>query len=253
MGLLDKAAEKKVEPKTKEIETPKIQRKERKKSADVETVPTPKREKPKRQRRERKKKAPSEPKVIPAEFELAGRLNRFAVGLANFVVNWGLIVTSIVMSAFLNANPTWIIIGGLLVAITNIILLPIFMGRNLGQFISRTKYINSKSERPLFLHALMNNLNFPLFLIGLILILMGSGDSDYAFVGAGVFCASILIIDAWLCKRYLFQETKQGLWDIIFNAYLVKHIPSGEETGWLAKLEGLGDFAEQKFKMNNKE
>jgi hypothetical protein len=203
--------------------------------------------KPKRQRRERKKRAPSEPKVIPEEFQLAGRLNRFAVGLANFVINWGLVVTAIVMSAFLNANPTWIIIGGILLAITNIVVLPIFMGRNLGQFISRTKYINSKSQRPIFLHALMNNLNFPLFLVGLILILMGSGDQDYALLGGGVFAASILIVDAWLCKRYLFQETKQGLWDIIFNAYLVKHVPSGEETGWLAKLEGLGDFAEQKF------
>ena len=63
-------------------------------------------------KRARKKRTPSEPKVIPEEFQLAGRLNRFAVGLANFVINWGLIVTAIVMSAFLNANPTWIIIGG---------------------------------------------------------------------------------------------------------------------------------------------
>ena len=86
------------------------------------------------------------------------------------------------MSAFLNANPTWIIIGGFLLAITNIIVLPIFMGRNLGQFISRTKYINSKSERPIFLHALMNNLNFH-FSFRLILILMGSGDQDYALLG----------------------------------------------------------------------
>ena len=250
MGLLDKAAEKKSEPKVVEVEKPKRQRRSRKKEADVAPAAVVETTKPKRQRRERKKRAPSEPKVIPEEFQLAGRLNRFAVGLANFVINWGLVVTAIVMSAFLNANPTWIIIGGILLAITNIVVLPIFMGRNLGQFISRTKYINSKSQRPIFLHALMNNLNFPLFLVGLILILMGSGDQDYALLGGGVFAASILIVDAWLCKRYLFQETKQGLWDIIFNAYLVKHVPSGEETGWLAKLEGLGDFAEQKFKMN---
>tara|TARA_Y100001980_G_C14556822_1_gene350782 strand:+ start:33982 stop:34740 length:759 start_codon:yes stop_codon:yes gene_type:complete len=250
MGLLDKAAEKKAEPATKEIEKPKRQRKEKVKSSNVEVAETIAKEKPKRQRRQRKKKEPSEPKVIPPEFELAGRLNRFAVGLANFVINWGIIVAGIIMSAFLGANPTWILIGGILLALTNIVVLPIFMGRNLGQFISRTKYINSKSQKPLFLHALMNNLNFPLFLIGLVLILMGSGDQDIAFVIAGIIFASILLIDSWLCKRYLFQETKQGVWDIIFNAYLVKHVPSGDETGWLAKLEGLGDFAEQKFKMN---
>ena len=250
MGLLDKAAEKKSEPTKVEVEKPKRQRRERKNKVEEVPEAVVAKSKPKRERRERKKRSPSEPKVIPAEFELAGRLNRFAVGLANFIVNWGLIVTAVVMSAFLNANPTWIIIGCVLIAINNIVILPIFMGRNLGQFISRTKYINSKSQRPLFLHALMNNLNFPLFLLGLILILMGSGDGDYALLGGGVFAASILLIDAWLCKRYLFQETKQGLWDIIFNAYLVKHVPSGDETGWLAKLEGLGDFAEQKFKMN---
>ena len=248
MGLLDKAAEKKAEPKVVEVEKPKRERRKRKEKAEIEPVVVGSKEK--KPRRERKKKEPSPPKVIPNEFELAGRLNRFAVGLANFVVNWGLVVTAIVMNAFLNANPTLIIIGGILLAITNIVVLPIFMGRNLGQFISRTKYINSKSERPLFLHALLNNLNFPLFLMGLILILMGSGKGDYALLGGGVFSSSILLIDSWLCKRYLFQESKQGLWDIIFNAYLVKHVPSGEETGWLAKLEGLGDFAEQKFKMN---
>jgi len=250
MGLLDKAAEKKAEPKVVEVEKPKRERRQRKTKAEIEPVVVSPEKKVKKAR---KKREPSQPKVIPKEFELAGRLNRFAVGLANFVVNWGLVVTAIVMSAFLNANPTWIIVGGFLLAITNIIILPIFMGRNLGQFISRTKYINSKSQRPLFLHALMNNLNFPLFLLGLILVLMGSGKGDYALVGGGVFASSLLLIDSMLCKRYLFQESKQGLWDIIFNAYLVKHVPSGEETGWLAKLEGLGDFAEQKFKMNKEE
>ncbi len=252
MGLLDKAAEKKAEPKVVEVAKPKRQRRQRK-SVEVEPVVVGGTKVAKTSKKARKKRAPSVPKVIPPEFELAGRLNRFAVSVANFAINWGLVVTALVMSAFLNANPTWVIVGGVLVAITNIVILPIFMGRNLGQFISRTKYINSKSERPLFLHALMNNLLFPLFLIGMILILMGSGSQDYALLGGGVFAASLLPLDGWLCKRYLFQETRQGLWDIIFNAYLVKHIPSGEETGWLAKLEGLGDFAEQKFKMNKEE
>lgn len=250
MGLLDKAAEKKAEPKVVEVEKPKRQRRERKTNTEIDpVVVTTETKKPKRSR---KKREPSQPKLIPEEFELAGRLNRFAVGLANFVVNWGLVVTSIVMNAFLNTNTTWFIVAGILVAVTNIVILPIYMGRNLGQFISRTKYINSKSQRPLFIHALMNNLNFPLFLIGLILILMGSGSSDYALIGGGAFAASLLVIDAWLCKKYLFQETKQGLWDIIFNAYLVKHVPTGDEKGWLGKLEGLGDYAEQKFKMNEK-
>jgi hypothetical protein len=250
MGLLDKAAEKKAEPKVVEVAKPKRQRRERKTNTEIEPVVVS--SETKKPRRARKARAPSQPKVIPEEFELAGRLNRFAVGLANFAVNWGLVATLIIMNAFLGMEITWFLIAGVIVATINIVILPIYMGRNLGQFISRTKYINSKSQRPVFIHALMNNLNFPLFLIGLILILTGSGKGDLALIGGGVFSASFLLLDAWLCKRYLFQETKQGLWDIIFNAYLVKHVPTGEEKGWLGKLEGLGDYAEQKFKMNEK-
>ena len=30
-----------------------------------------------------------------------------------------------------------------------------------------------------------------------------------------------------------------------FSSYLVKHVASGNETGWLARFEGLGDFGDK--------
>ena len=30
-----------------------------------------------------------------------------------------------------------------------------------------------------------------------------------------------------------------------FSAYLVRHVATGSETGWLARFEGLGDFGDK--------
>jgi len=254
MGLLDKAAEKKSVPDKKVKAQPKAEkapkqrrqrRSRRKESAEVVERP------PARSRRTRAPREARAPRVMPSEFELAGRLNRFASGLVNFIVNWGLVVGGVVSNTMLDANATWILIGGGALAILNLILLPIFAGRNLGQFVSRTKNITSASKRPSFIHALLNNLTFPLFLLGGALVLI-SKFNNYPLLGGGIVMFSILPLDFFLFKRYLFQEHKQGIWDAVFGVYLVKHIPSGDETGWLAKLEGLGDFAEQKFNISER-
>ena len=68
MGLLDKAAEKKAEPKVVEVEKPKRQRRERKTNTEIDpVVVTTETKKPKRSR---KKREPSQPKLIPEEFTI---------------------------------------------------------------------------------------------------------------------------------------------------------------------------------------
>ena len=37
-----------------------------------------------------------------------------------------------------------------------------------------------------------------------------------------------------------------SLWDYAFGAYLVTHTPTGEETGWAARFEKMGDFVEKR-------
>ena len=49
-----------------------------------------------------------------------------------------------------------------LMILVNWLVLPIWTGRNIGEFVSRTKYINSSGSKPIFLHAVLNNsIGFP--------------------------------------------------------------------------------------------
>ena len=44
----------------------------------------------------------------------------------------------------------------------------------------------------------------------------------------------------------------QGIYDLIFGSYYVKHVPTKDETtgtGWMAKFESMGDYGE-KFQAN---
>ena len=41
------------------------------------------------------------------------------------------------------------------------------------------------------------------------------------------------------------SDFSQGTIDLVFSAYLVKHVATGEETGWLARFESLGDFGDK--------
>ena len=43
------------------------------------------------------------------------------------------------------------------------------------------------------------------------------------------------------------SELKQGMYDSMFGAYLVKHVPvEGEETsGFIAKLEGMATYGDR--------
>ena len=41
------------------------------------------------------------------------------------------------------------------------------------------------------------------------------------------------------------SDYSQGLFDLAFSSYLVKHVSVGNETGWLARFESLGDFGDK--------
>ena len=43
-----------------------------------------------------------------------------------------------------------------------------------------------------------------------------------------------------------YTEANQSFWDYIFGAYLVTHTPTGEETGWTARFERMGDYVEKR-------
>ena len=68
-----------------------------------------------------------------------------------------------------------------------------------------------------------------------------STSSMVWFIIGAVFVT--LWIVNWSIKRN--SQLGQGLFDLIFAAFQVTHVPTGSETGWLARLEGLGDFGQK--------
>ena len=55
----------------------------------------------------------------------------------------------------------------------------------------------------------------------------------------------ILYIVNWQFAKA--SEHNQGLYDVMFGAYLVKHIPTAEEksSGFWAKFESMGDYGDK--------
>ena len=62
----------------------------------------------------------------------------------------------------------------------------------------------------------------------------------YVIVGAVLMI--IWIVNFFFKKN---SDYSQGLFDLAFSSYLVKHVATGEETGWLARFESLGDFGDK--------
>lgn len=252
MGLLDKAGEIQAEP------APKAKKKAPKVAKKAIKVDTPKpakaaksakAAKPARATKAKRTrtKAPVD-RTLPEEFQSAGKGNRAAAGAINFAWNWGLAVGLISVLAT-GAQPDFTIffILAALMAFSNIIIIPAKWGRNIGQFASRTKYIRFTGRKPFFLHGILSNTDTLFFFSGLIMVAtsgLGSNTGVNAVnLGIGLVVLGIPVGN-YFFKRY--SESNQTLWDYVFGAYLVSHVPSGQETGWAAKFERMGDFYEKR-------
>ncbi len=250
MGLLDKskdfdgAEEAKVAVANPPIAEEKVA-KAVKVAKPVKAAKTAKTAKVKRDRKPR-------PSGLPAEFELSGKIPRYTCWFINFAVNFGLIIASLPLLMFDSGGggtgiTTWMLIGAILAIILNAFILPILAGRNVGQFVSRTKYVNSSGKKPLFVHSLLNSSLGLLSLLGIFLVftqfqeIQDDKTALVWFIVGAVFV--ILWFVNWSIKRN--HEMNQGLFDLLFSSYLITHTPTGSETGWLARLEGLGDFGDK--------
>ena len=67
-----------------------------------------------------------------------------------------------------------------------------------------------------------------------------NGDIKFAAVGGALML--LWIINFFFKKN---SDFSQGVFDLAFSTYLVKHIATGNETGWAARFEGLGDFGDK--------
>ena len=190
------------------------------------------------------------PSGLPEGFELAGGMPRYISWLINFAVNFGLLTAGLSMnitSSGGGAGPsTWILVGAVVVILLNIIIMPIWTGRNFGEFTARTKYINVYGNRPIFLHPIFSNSLGFLSLIGFFFVFTSMSDLDvkreliYFIVG-------IVLMVVWVMNLFFKKNSdySQGLYDMMFKCYLVKHVATGEETGWFARFEALGDYGDK--------
>ena len=200
-----------------------------------------KREKPKREREPRIR-----PSGLPEGYELAGKMPRYIGWLINFAWNFGVIIgVGSIMATGANSDLTIVVgLGGLMV-LFNWLVMPIWTGRNIGEFVSRTKYINSSGNKPIPVHAILNNSLGFLSLFGVYLMF-----SQFQFLSSGgmpLFITGVLLIIIWVVNFFFKRNSDytQGLFDLAFSSYLVKHVSTGDETGWLARFEALGDFGDK--------
>jgi len=186
------------------------------------------------------------PTGLPEGYELAGNMPRYIGWIINFGWNFGLSIGLLSMIAT-GADPDLTVgwgAAGLMILI-NWLVMPIWTGRNIGEFVSRTKFINSSGNKPMFIHAVLNNSIGFLSLIGLLMMMTNFQNIDAS--GMAPFVTGILFVVFWIFNFFLKKNSdfSQGVFDLAFSAYLVKHVATGTETGWLARFESLGDFGDK--------
>ena len=252
MGLLDKV-DNLDETKPKKAVAKKATPKKATPKKAVAKKATPKKATPKKAEAESESKKRSEPKVkklrptgVPEQFELSGNMPRYIGWLINFSWNFGIAIFLLsVLASGSDPDLTLGWAGAGIMIIVNWFVMPIWTGRNIGEFVSRTKYVNSSGEKPIFMHAILNNSLGFLSLIGI--ILMMANFQTLSSGGMGLFITGAVLVLIWIVNFFFKKNSdySQGLFDIAFRTYLVKHVATGEETGWLARFESLGDFGDK--------
>ena len=188
----------------------------------------------------------SRPTGLPEGFELASSMPRYIGWLINFAWNFGVIIGLLSLLAT-GGDPDltlpWIAAG--LMIIINWLVLPIWTGRNIGEFVSRSKYITASGNKPFPAHAILNNSLGFMSLAGGIMIL--TNFQEVSGSGLVPFIVGIVFILLWVINFFFKKNSdySQGIFDMAFRAYLVKHVATGTETGWMARFEGLGDFGDK--------
>ncbi len=255
MGLLDKAAANEGEEKKPKAVAKAVAKAKPVAKAVAKAKPAAK-AKAARPAKAKKERAPrARPMELSSDYELATNMNRRISSLVNFLINFGVLFAAL----FIASSDTGLITTILFatsgaIIILNAIFIPMKFSRNLGQFVSRTKYVRGDGSNPIFLHGILVNTSGLLSLIGLILVAtqfqnLSESDNTMAIV---YFSMGTIFIVLWFVDRYLRSGSAmgQGLYNLAFRAYLVKYVPTEDEkaSGIWARLENMGNFGDQLLK-----
>ena len=190
---------------------------------------------------------------LPEGYEIATKNARFLAWLMNFVWNFGVLSAALIVSVSGGA-PTLPAIAALLMIITNVFVIPIMTGRTLGNFISRTRYITANELKPNPVHGFLVNSVGLMGLTGFGLVVFNMGQLfdensgklvpvSLVFLIIGLVLVIARIIDGRFKSN---SDQNQGLYDMLFGAFLVKYVPQeGEEmSGIAARLNRMGNYGD---------
>tara|TARA_B100000809_G_scaffold257270_1_gene298539 strand:- start:427 stop:1218 length:792 start_codon:yes stop_codon:yes gene_type:complete len=253
MGLLEKAGQMQNEEGAKPAK--------KSKPKPVKAAKPAKKSKPKRARRASKKSTddlddievtPKVVKALPDEYILSKKPARFARSLVDFIVSFGWAVPVVALLGFgsSNSDPTYFIFGGALLSIFNLVAMPFMTNRTVGNYASLTQYVTHKGKPPVFIHQTLKAMTVLYVGVGLFLVLSAgvgtTAGANTVNLGIGLAILAIPLSD-WIIAK-IRHETKQGLWDSIFFAYMVSHNRDvdTEVTGFFGKLESSGDWLKDK-------
>jgi len=250
VGLLEKAGKMKDEEKPKKAVA---------KAKKAEPKPVAAKAKPSRKekaKREPRQKKQRDPRVMPDEFELAGRAARGARRLVDFIISYSGILALIAFTASgAFFDPTLILMAAVIPLLLNMIILPMKTNRTVGMFLTRSRYVTSKGGHPHWTHLFFSNLTGLFVMIGLGVMAMGTGSlSDPNTKAAGtqmlVIAGVILLIplaDYVVTKLRKANGQNQNMYDAIYGCwYVVAERAETGENRWMSRLESLGDWGEKK-------
>ena len=189
---------------------------------------------------------------LPEGYELASKMNRSISGWVNIAVNFSVLIAGFGMVIFADGGATSTGLIGLaaVMIILNVIIIPAKTGRTIGHFVSRTKFMTANGEKANVFHSILANTVGLFTLIGVGLVMFNMSDFDaknYPSIAGLVI--GVIFIALWFVNRNFKKnsEMDQGLYDLLFSAYLVKHIPvEGEvSTGIWGRLENAGEWGDK--------
>ena len=218
-------------------------------------------EKPQSRRRGRKARTPRarrtrQVKTLPDGFEEVTSGQRLIRRGSDFAVSFGWCIPILVINAWgVYADFTYFIILGLLLMLFNLGFMPRSTGRTVGNWISRTTYVNSKGVLPSPYFLLIKGVTFVVVLVGLLMVATSIQDigetSGQVLLGIGLVLLLPPMIDYLF---YRFKRDNMGLWDTLFGGvWLVRTTKTAEAKGWLKRLEQLGDYSAERGWLQDKE
>ena len=274
MGLLEKAGN----VQTEDIKSTKVLKaeKEAEKFNQVVAKATKKEEpsqkKPKKAAKAKKAKKPNKvktPKVkkvrvlkeFPEGFDEVNKARSWFRTLVDLVVNFSLfsfyLLTNIVAGGA--SDLTYILILSLILPIFNLVFMPYKTGRTVGQWITTTRYVNSRGKNPPFLYHLLKSSPVISYLSGagaFLVIISASTEWTTGMTGVVVTLLFIFLLvpGDWIFKK--FHNQSFGIWEFMFGGVWNARAQKGEGgTGnkLFQRLESLSDYTESKGWLEDKE